>query len=60
MLPQLPFTVLCWDFYNSRFVNDSSSAVSPLYNTNNPGLVAFLFFNILAEGGRLFSRQGYE
>ena len=46
-LPKFTLLLLGRDFNNSRFVNDTRSALSLLHNTDNPGLVTFLLFDVL-------------
>ena len=51
-LRRLPkFSVLFFgrDFNNSRFVDDSCGAVALLNDSDDPGLVSFLFLNVLKQ-----------
>jgi hypothetical protein len=60
VLPELSVFLFGGNFNNSGFVYNSCGSVALLDNTDNPGLISLLFFNILAIGGRLFSRQTYK
>ena len=46
-LPQLPFLLLCWNFDDSRLVNDPCCSLTLLHNPNDPGLVSLLLLNVL-------------
>ena len=46
-LPKFTLLLLSRDFNNSRFVNDTRSALSLFHNTDNPSLVTFLLFDVL-------------
>ena len=48
-LPKFSVLFLGRDFNNSRFVDDSCGAVALLNDSDDPGLVSFLFLNVLKQ-----------
>lgn len=46
-----------WNFNDSWFVDYSGCTVALLDDADDPGLVAFLFFDVFAVRGRLFAWQ---
>jgi len=57
VLPELAFLVLDGNFDDSWFVNNASGPLAFFNDANDPSLVAFLLFNVLAIGGGLFTGQ---
>merc|ERR1712051_669422 len=59
-LPELAFLFLSRNFNNSRFVNDTRGALSFFHDSDNPGLVSFLLFDVFAVSCSLFPGKADE
>ena len=58
-LPEFAFLFFGRNFDDSGFIDDSGCTLTFLHDTDNPGLVSFLFLNVLIKNFRLIFHQKF-